>query len=197
MLILKQNDENVKKECIHYLSHPGAVLLMPTETVYGLFCSWDDKEALNRICEMKERESNKPFQMLAPDLESIENEGVIITNEIKKLYDAFCPGPITIVAKQGDSGNTIGFRIPDHGFMQDLLLSYGANIAATSANFADAPPATTIEEAVASLKGEPNIAVDAGPIHGIASTVVDMTGPLFRILRKGPISESEISNILI
>ena len=197
MLILKQNSENTKRECIHYLSHPGAVLLMPTETVYGLFCSWEDEEALQRICEMKNREPGKPFQMLAPDLASVENEGVIITNDIKKVYDAFCPGPITIVAKHGEAGETIGFRVPDHGFMQDLLFSYGANVAATSANFAETPPSVTVEEAINSLSGEPNVVVDAGPIKGEASTVVDMTGPFFKILREGPISETEIANILL
>ncbi len=197
MLILKQDSKNTKKECIHYLSHPGAVLLMPTETVYGLFCNWGDEDALQRICEMKNREPGKPFQMLAPDLESVENEGVVITNAIKKVYDAFCPGPITIVAKCSDSIDTIGFRVPDHGFMQDLLFSYGANIAATSANIADNSPVKTVEEALDSLNGEPNVVVDAGSIDGKASTVVDMTGPFFKILRKGPITEAQISEILL
>ena len=197
MLILKPNSKKAEKECVNYLSHPGAVLLMPTETVYGLFCSWKDKDALQRICEMKNREPGKPFQMLAPDLESIENEGIIITNEIKKVYDAFCPGPLTIVAKQGEGGDTIGFRVPDHGFIQNILFAYGANIAATSANFANNPPAVTVEEAIDSLNGEPNIAIDAGPIKGQASTVIDMTGPFFKVLRKGPITKSEIANILL
>ena len=197
MLILKQNSDEAKKECINYLSHPGAVLLIPTETVYGLFCSWNDQDALQRICEMKNREQGKPFQMLAPDLASVENAGIIITNEIKKVYDAFCPGPLTIVAKHEETGKTIGFRVPDHGFVQDILFAYGANVAATSANFANNPPAATIDEAIESLKGEPNIAIDAGPITGKASTVIDMTGPFFKILREGPITKSEISNILL
>ena len=197
MLILKQNSNEAKKECVHYLSHPGAVLLVPTETVYGLLCSWDDKDAQKRICEMKNREQGKPFQMLAPDLASIENEGIIITNEIKKVYDAFCPGPLTIVAKQEGTDKTIGFRVPAHGFIQNILFAYGANVAATSANFADNPPAVTVEEAIDSLNGEPNIAIDAGPIKGQASTVIDMTGPFFKILREGPITKSEIANILL
>ena len=197
MLILKQDDKNVKKECVHYLSHPGAVLLLPTETVYGLVCNWNDKDALKRICDMKDRDPGKPFQMLAPDLSSVENEGIVITNELKKVYDAFCPGPLTIVAKQGDSGNTIGFRVPDHGLMKEILLAYGSNVAATSANFADQPPATTVEEAINVLNGRLDLAVDAGPINGTASTVIDMTGPFFKLLRKGPVSEAEIANVLL
>ena len=197
MLIVKQSDKNAGKECIHCLSRQGAVLLLPTETVYGLVCRCGDGEAVGRICYMKRREKGKPFQILAPDLASVENEGVIITNEIKKVYDAFCPGPITIVAKKEDSSITIGFRVPDHGFIQELLLSFGENVVATSANFADEPPAVTVDEAVNSLNGEPDLAVDAGPIHGIPSTVVDMTGPFFRILREGPVTKADISKVLL
>ncbi len=196
MLILKQDDKKTKQECLHYLTHPGAVLLLPTETVYGLVCNWDDKEAVRKIRQMKGRDAEKPLQMLSGSLVSLEEVGVEITNEIRKVYDTFCPGPITIIAK-ASRPKTIGFRIPDHGLMQDLLLAFGSNFAATSANLAGFPPAVTVDEALSTLNGSPDLIVDAGPIKGKASTVVDMTGPYFHILREGPITEKQIAKVLI
>lgn len=201
MIIIHQNNtdlEDIVQKCVHTLSQPGAVLLLPTETVYGVMCAWNDEVAITRLREMKGRSSEKPLQMLAPDMYSVENAGVLIDNDIRKIVEAFCPGPITIVApSENPHMKTVGFRIPAHTLMLKILGAFGEPLAATSANFADAPPSVTIQEAIDSLHGTPDLSVDAGPLKGTASTVVDMSGACFKILRHGPISEAQVRDTLL
>lgn len=184
-------EKEVFEICLGELKKPGAVLLLPTETVYGLMCNWDDLEARNKIRAMKEREAKKPFQMLAPTLDSLIEYGLEISDDIRKVVDKYCPGAITIITNSAkhkiDDIDTVGFRIPNYPFLLDLMNESGMLLAATSANIAKAPPAVTIAEALESLNGSPNVAVDGGEIVGLASTVVDMTGPEIKVLREGSI----------
>lgn len=158
--------KDVFEICLGELKKPGAVLLLPTETVYGLMCNWYDLEARDKIRAMKGREAKKPFQMLAPTLDSLLEYGLEISDDITKMVEKHCPGALTIIANSAkhkiDDIDTVGFRIPNYQFLLDLMNESGMLLAATSANIAKAPPAVTIAEALDSLNGEPNIAVDAG-----------------------------------
>ncbi len=185
--------EVVVDECLSLLKTNGKVLLLPTETVYGLICAYNDSAARKRILEMKRRDPAKHFQVLASGLGMLE--GVISASPAaRKLVEKFCPGPITIIVKSADGFSSVGFRIPDHEFMLELLDAYGRPVSATSANLSGNPPAATLEEALKGLAGKPDLAVDAGRISGggKASTVVDITGGRPKILRQGPIGEEEI-----
>ncbi len=173
---------------------PGAVALLPTETVYGLFCRWEDQAAIQRIYEMKGRHQNKPLAMFAASVNMVERAGVVVKSTARQLIDAFCPGPLTLVIPGTDNG-TVGFRIPDHPFMLKLLKHGGFPLASTSANRSGAANALTVEEALAELHTSPDLAIDAGiiPLGNLASTVVKVDNNGFIILRPGPITESEIA----
>lgn len=191
-----KNEDQIFDMCLQKLKRKGSVLLLPTETVYGLMCDWNDLKAQKRIRNMKSREQKKPFQMLAPNIESVINYGVEITPDIKKIVDKFCPGPVTIIAnlkKAGKTGmKTVGFRIPAYPFILDLMKESGKLLAATSANIAGKSPAITVANALDSLEEQPDIAVDAGKIEGNPSTVIDMTGKKLKILREGSVTEEEV-----
>lgn len=200
MKILKpanpSDDKTVLEECLQSLNYSGSVLLLPTETVYGLACRWDDESARKRMCSLKNRDAEKPFQMLTYDLNEAVKYGIRLGPKVKTLVDHFCPGPITIIVKNSDGG-TIGFRIPKHPFLLNLLKICGFPLAATSANISGNFPAKTIAAALKDINGEPDLVVDEGEISGSqASTVVDITGSSFRILRQGPISETQIREVL-
>jgi L-threonylcarbamoyladenylate synthase len=143
---------------------------------------------------MKGREKGKPLQMLCRTPEQARAAGVVWTSRLEAVYRAFCPGPLTIVASCANSGETIGFRVPDHPFMLAFLDRLGAPLAATSANRSGAPPALDVAEALAQLAHSPDICIDGGaiPLGSIASTVVEMMTDGIRILRPGPISEDAI-----
>ena len=191
-----KQDLNIVDACIETLRKPGSVLLLPTETVYGLMCVWQDVDAEKRIRDLKGRDLDKPFQILTADLRSAQVAGVRITPEIAKVAEKFCPGPITIIAGTENAETSVGFRIPDHQLILEIMKSASLTLAATSANISGRPPATSVQSALAELNGIPDLVVDAGKISGKASTVVDMSGKRVKVLRSGPISESEILECL-
>ena len=188
--------QDIVEECSDSLKRPGSFLLLPTETVYGLACSWNDKAARQRIYEAKARPEDKPFQMLASDIEMVKSSGGIISPLTEKIVEAFCPGAITIVVPS-KNGQTIGFRIPKHDFVLELIKSYGQPLAATSANISGSPSALSPEQATSELKLMPDVVVDNGTISADAlhSTVIKVDGKKLQILREGAISLKEIRTI--
>ena len=184
-------------EAVRLLNQPGSVLLVPTETVYGLVCSWHDPAARARIYELKHRAENKPFAAFIPDLNSLPPEA-ILPDVAVRLARKFCPGPITLVVPQRNGG-TFGFRIPDHPFIRDLLQAYGKALASTSANYSGQEPARNVGYALHSIDGEVDLAVDGGalPPDSPASTVVQIfADSTWKILRKGPITETQIAETI-
>jgi L-threonylcarbamoyladenylate synthase len=187
------NPEMVIDSCLGTLQKPGAVLLIPTETVYGLVCRWDDKEAVKRIYELKGREKGKPLALFADSVATLKKHNIYLNNNAEKLAAALCPGALTIVVPS-PSGDTVGFRIPDHAFVLKLLRRTKYPLASTSANRSGAPNALNVDSALEMLKGEVDIVVDGGPIspESQASTVVMAMETELQILRRGPVSEKEL-----
>ena len=171
-------------EAAAVLRRPGTVVLVPTETVYGLVCRASDEAARKRIYELKHREASKPLALFTADWRKLD--GVRLEGLPAALAEKYCPGPITIIAP-GVDGGTVGFRIPDHPFILKLLRELDFPLASTSANLSGQPNVLTVAEALAQLRGEPDLAIDGGAIApgALASTVVDATGTTPRILRQG------------
>lgn len=165
----------------------GGVVLIPTETVYGLVCKFNDKCAEERIYHLKMRDKNKRFAAFIADYRKLSLYNLVITPLLKELAETYCPGKITIIGKKTD-GNTLGFRVPDHKFVLELLKNIDFPLSSTSANVSGEPNILKVEEAVATLNGEVDLIIDAGEISAdsLASTVVDATsGEKVKILRQG------------
>lgn len=191
------NCDDALEKAVFLLNRPGSVLLVPTETVYGLVCSWNDPAARTRIYELKHRAENKPFAAFIPEPGALP-EDVILPDAAWKIAEKFCPGPITLVVPDR-SGGTFGFRIPDHPFIARLLKAFGGPLASTSANLSGREPARNISEALQSIDGEPDLALDGGalPPDSPASTVVQIfADSSWKILREGPISAEQIERIV-
>ena len=148
------------QKAVETLSTPGGVVLVPTETVYGLVCDWEDELARQRIYELKGRSENKPLAMFAASAEMAEKFGVKLNNEAQILLEKFAPGPITVIAPGSKKYPTIGVRIPDHEFIRQLLDKYNRPLASTSANASGMADAESAEDALGQLNGEVDIAVD-------------------------------------
>lgn len=178
---------------------PDAVLLVPTETVYGLVCDWYSAAGRERIYQMKQRPENKLLAAFLPDIESVYDfVGELPANALK-IAHAFMPGPITLVVPDGQGG-TFGFRIPDHPRLLPLLREYGKPLASTSANRSGEPSTLNVEDALRGLTEEPDLVLDAGaiPAGSRASTVISVneTGE-WKILREGPVTAEEIRQRLV
>ncbi len=168
------------------LNEPGAVLLVPTETVYGLVCRAADSRAVDKIYALKDRDRSKKLALFAYDWRKLSGIGVKLEGLPEKLAEKYCPGAITIIAP-GENGETVGFRVPDHPFILALLKRTGYPLASTSANLSGRPNVLSVDEALNELNGEPALAIDSGaiPPDSLASTVVDATGGEIKILRQG------------
>lgn len=171
---------------LEVLAGPGAVVLLPTETVYGLVCRADDAAARQRIYDLKDRDASKPLGWFVADWRMLAGYGVRLEGLPEQLAVRHCPGPITIIAPRRDGGTT-GFRVPDHPLILAVLRRIGCPLAQTSANHSGHPNALTVQAALAELSGDAALAVDGGPIapDALASTVVDATGKEPRVLRRG------------
>lgn len=186
----------VAAKCAEVLEIPGGVVLLPTETVYGLVCGWSDAAGREKIYRLKHRNPNKLLAMFAPDAAAAERFGVIINPLARKLFDNFTPGGVTIVCASSEGG-TVGVRVPNHPLVLEILRILGKPLASTSANLSGAPAALCCSDALASLDGAANLAVDGGalPADSVASTVIDTVSGTVKILREGAVPASEIMRL--
>ncbi len=184
--LTNNNIDEVVAQAVSTLKRPGTVLLVPTETVYGLVCRAADRVAIDKIYELKDRDRSKKLALFIADWQKLAQDGVILDGLPAKLATQYTPGAITIIAPS-KSGETVGFRVPDHPFILKLLQSCNEALASTSANLSGNPNVLSVESALKELNGTPDLAIDGGtiPQDALASTVVDATGIEAKILRQG------------
>ena len=194
MLVLKENTPLVIEKCVEELAG-GGVLLVPTETVYGLVCDYENLSAREKIYALKQREKSKLLGTFLPDMAAVPSQCKLSKKAIL-LMEKFMPGALTLVIPDGEGG-TFGFRMPDHPFMQKLLQAYGKALAQTSANLSGTPAALSVKEALASLDGEVSLVIDGGNIskESLSSTVVYVEGDELKILREGALKKDCILNL--
>ena len=180
------------------LRRDDGVLLVPTETVYGLVCDASHEAARAKIYEMKRRPVSKLLTLFFPSREAAETAFPAMPETAKRFAAAFCPGPVTLIVPDG--GAFTGFRIPDHPALLNLLAAYGRPLASTSANLSGQPPAHTVDEALASLAIPPDCILDGGPIppDSVASTVIKVErSGAWIILRPGPVTREMLQAALL
>ena len=166
--------------------------MIPTDTVYGLAAGAEHAEAVERIYSLKDRPSDKSLQLLVPDGEWLERLGMP-SADARLLARRYWPGPLTIVVPS--ASGTIGLRVPANGLALKLLRRTGP-LAATSANRSGEQTPSDVES-IRELFGDTvDVYVDGGVIDGVASTVVDTTGPEIVVVREGAVSASEIMRAL-
>jgi L-threonylcarbamoyladenylate synthase len=182
----------------------GAVVAIPTETVYGLAADATESRAVAGVYAAKGRPSFNP--LIVHVLDRAAAEAIAVFDEdAGALADAFWPGPLTLVVPlRADAGiaslvtaglDTIAIRVPAHRAMRALLTATGKPLAAPSANASGAISPTRATHVLASLGGRIPLIVDAGATEaGLESTIV-MTGGGVRILRPGPITADDISRL--
>jgi L-threonylcarbamoyladenylate synthase len=172
----------------------GELVVIPTETVYGLASDPRAPGALQKIYSAKERPETKPVAFLAADLEQVRARGAVMEPPAVRLIRRFWPGPMTLVLKTPTG--FVGFRVPDYPITLSLLWKAGSVLAVTSANRSGNEPALTAEEAVATLNKWVSLVLDAGTSPGgMPSTVVKVDGEKVDVLREGAIRRDEIMRV--
>jgi len=164
----------------------GQLVVLPTETVYGVGANPAVAGAAQRLADAKGRDRDKPIALLAASLDDVRRMGAELSSRALRLADAFWPGPLTLVLRVGDSFE--GFRIPAHAVALELLRRSGGILRVSSANLSGEPPALTAQDAIDALGESVVVVLDAGPSEvGEASTVVRVAGDEIEMLREGAI----------
>jgi len=173
----------------------GELVVIPTETVYGVAAMPSAADAMDRLFEAKGRDGGKPVARFARNLADIEAAGARVNSAARRLAERFWPGPVTLVLPQ--DGGTCGYRIPDHPVPLALLEACGCVLAVTSANRSGEKDALTAEEALAALGDRVKMVLDSGPSRGqVPSTVIDVTSSKPIILREGAVSQAAVADAL-
>ena len=170
------------------LIRAGGVVAFPTDTVYGLGAAADDEVATKRIFRIKGRPVGLPLILMVAAESQLEGF-VHIDSRTEAYIRRWWPGPLTLIL-HATGGGTLGVRIPKHKVALDLLRAAGP-LLTTSANLHGKEPAMTAQEA-SELPGLAAVLDGGKAPGGIASTVLDLTGPEPHVLREGAISTPEV-----
>jgi len=182
----------------------GRLVVMPTDTVYGLAADAFDSDAVAALLAAKGRGRDMPVGVLVGSWHTIEGLVYYVPDAARELIRAFWPGALSLVVQQapslqwdlGDARGTVMLRMPLQPVALELLRETGP-LAVSSANISGQPPATTAQLAQAQLGALVDVYLDGGPSQEqAASTIVDLTGSAPRILREGPVGAAAIAAVL-
>lgn len=180
------------------LENGGAVIL-PTETVYGLFAQAMNEAAVEHVYQLKRRPKDKAMNLNVADLETILAFSKNQPSYLKTLYEAFLPGPLTIILQANDRVpawinsdlSTIGFRIPNHPKTLELIQQTGPLIG-PSANISGRESGKIFADIKTQFNNEVTGLADDAALTGVDSTILDLSGETARILRQGAITKAEL-----
>jgi len=176
----------------------GGLIIIPTETFYGIACDSWSQAAVNRLVRIKGREWGKPIPLLVGSIEAARSAASTIPPMFEELAAQFWPGPLTLVipaeknfssAITGGSGS-IGIRIPGPSPTLDLARAFGRPLTATSANPAGQPPPRSFDEIDPNMASEVDLVLDGGRTPGDEpSTVLNLTTEQPTFLRPGSLKD--------
>jgi L-threonylcarbamoyladenylate synthase len=182
----------------------GRLIVLPTDTVYGLGADAFDSSAVAALLAAKGRGRDMPVPVLVGSWNTIDGLVYTVPHGARELIRAFWPGALSLVVHQapslqwdlGDANGTVMLRMPLHPVAIEVLREVGP-MAVSSANISGRPPAVTAEDSRHQLGDLVEVYLDGGPsAKQAASTIVDLTGPVPKILRTGPVSAGQIGTVL-
>lgn len=197
----------------------GALVVMPTDTVYGLAADAFNRDAVQRLLDAKGRERSSPPPVLIPGVATLDALAAEVPQAVRDLVDVFWPGGLTVILRAqpslswdlGETRGTVALRMPRNPIALELLSETGP-LAVSSANLTGQPAATDAAGAAAMLEDRVDVYLDGGTAGvdydaigeragDTSSTIIDAThlgepGGLLRIVRAGVISREQIQAVV-
>lgn len=196
----KTQDENMLKE-LGQAIRDGKLVVLPTETVYGIGTNGLNEEGVKKIYEAKGRSSDNPLILHISDKNMLDELTFPRTNVENKLIDTYFPGPLTLILNRKPivpntvtAGlETVAIRMPSNPIAQKIIEYANVPIAAPSANISGKPSGTVISDIIEELGDKVDYIVDGGPSNiGLESTVVRVVNEVPVILRPGKVTKEEL-----
>jgi tRNA threonylcarbamoyl adenosine modification protein (Sua5/YciO/YrdC/YwlC family) len=182
----------------------GDLVVLPTDTVYGIGADAFDPVAVSDLLDAKGRGREMPPPVLVSAAATLDALAVRVPGYARALVEAFWPGPLTIVCHQqdslkwdlGDTRGTVAVRMPLHPVAIELLTEVGP-MAVSSANLTGHPAPETCDAAQEMLGDSVSVYLDGGPTPGnVPSSIVDVTGKVPVLLREGALSPDELRKVV-
>ena len=182
----------------------GDLVVLPTDTVYGVGADAFTPPAVDALLSAKMRGRDMPVGVLVGSWRGLDGLVVSVQATVRDLVEAFWPGGLSLVVQQapslswdlGDSRGTVMVRMPLHPVALEVLHETGP-LAVSSANVSGLPPATSAAEAQTQLGAAVDVYLEAGSCgEPLASTIIDVTGSVPRLLRAGAVSLGELREVV-
>ena len=185
----------------------GALVVIPTDTVYGIAADAFNPVAIQALLDAKGRTRSSPPPVLVPGVATLDALAETVSQPVRDLVDAVWPGGLTIIVPArsslawdlGDTRGTVALRQPSDPIALELLTEVGP-LAVSSANLTGQPAATTASLALESLGDSVDVYLDGGETETVTSTIVDASSfaadGSIRIVRHGAVSEAELRAVL-
>jgi L-threonylcarbamoyladenylate synthase len=179
----------------------GKPVLLPTDTVYGLCVNPYREEFARRLYRVKGRDDRQPIALLASDLEFLFECLPELRGRAGTIARALLPGPYTLIFPNpgrryrwltGSRPDTIGVRVPELGGAARQVLERVGAVASTSANDPGEAAPARLDDVSERIRAACAAELDGGALPGVASTVVDLTGPEPVVLREGAGSAEQV-----
>lgn len=181
----------------------GRLVVMPTDTVYGVAAAPSLPHSVEGIFAVKERPHERAIPVLGASADALASVAALDDRALA-LAERFWPGPLTLVLARADGftsdlggtdRETVAVRVPDHPLALELLRDSGP-LAVTSANRSGAPPCLTIDEARMVFASRVEVYLDAGRLTGTPSTIVSLAAEPVVLLRSGELAYEEVERVL-
>lgn len=182
----------------------GRLVVLPTDTVYGLGCDAFSADAVRSLLAAKNRGPDMPVPVLVGSWSTIDGLVLGVPQSARDLIEAFWPGAVSLVLPHapslawdlGSTKGTVMLRMPLHPVALELLRDVGP-MAVSSANISGSPPAVTVAEAEEQLGEKVALYLDGGPSgEPVPSTIIDLTGDDPRVLREGAVTSAAVAEVL-
>ena len=185
----------------------GALVVIPTDTVYGIAADAFNPTAVQALLDAKGRTRSSPPPVLVPGVATLDALAETVSQPVRDLVGAFWPGGLTIIVPArsslawdlGETRGTVALRQPSDPIALELLTEVGP-LAVSSANLTGEPAATTASLALESLGDSVDVYLDGGATETVTSTIVDAStfgvDGAIRIVRHGAVSEEQLRSIL-
>ncbi|MET9955087.1 L-threonylcarbamoyladenylate synthase [Streptomyces sp. NPDC006339] len=182
----------------------GRLVVVPTDTVYGVAADAFDPAAVAGLLAAKGRGRQKPSPVLVDSAEALDGLTEELPDAARALIDAFWPGGLTLVVRHraslawdlGETGGTVAIRMPDHPLTLDLLAATGP-LAVSSANLTDHPSPQDCDAAQGMLGDSVDVYLDGGrTAGGVSSSIVDLSGPVPVLVRDGVLSVERLRAVV-
>jgi len=192
------------REAAHWILN-GAIVAVPTDTLYGLAVDPFRSDAVRRLFAVKGRPADRAVPLIAADAAQVTEQLAPLPPPAARLAQRFWPGPLTVLvaasaalAREVDGGTgTVGVRVPNHGVARAIAEACGRPITATSANISGEPATANPDDVERMLGDRIDLLIDTGPLAGgLPSTIVDVTSGEPRLVRAGAVGWDEIERCL-